>query len=213
MKRRGRGWLLLWMVLGAAAAIYSFDPLTDLIQRGRRAAFGPPEPERPSLAPTIRVVLFFPGAEADLLARYPAEVEEGKDPVQTARNVLAALLEGPRRPGFAPAVPAGTRLRAAVPGPEGTLFVDLSRALREAHPGGAWSELLTAQAVANTVVFNFPKHFEQVVLLVEGQEAETIAGTLSLYEPLRFREDLVAREGEAPAPAGNPGQPPAPAKP
>ncbi|OGL60904.1 MAG: hypothetical protein A3J27_04845 [Candidatus Tectomicrobia bacterium RIFCSPLOWO2_12_FULL_69_37] len=213
MRRRRRGlfWFLLWMALGAAAAIYFFDPLSDLIQRGRRAAFGPSEPGRPSLAPTIHVVLFFPGAETDLLAPYPAEVEQGKEPVQTVRNVLAALLEGPKRPGYAPAAPPGAKLRTAIPGPDGTLYVDFDRAFRAGHPGGAWSEYLTAHAVANTVVFNFPKHFEQVVLLVEGQEAETIAGALSLYEPLRLREDLVAKEAAQPAPgAPKPARPVAP---
>lgn len=202
MKRRRRGllWFLLWMALGAAAAIYFFDPLTDLIQKGRSAAFGPPEAGRPSLAPAIQVVLFFPGAGGDLLARYPAEVEQGKEPIQAVRNVLAALLEGPKRPGYAPAAPAGARLRAAVPGPDGTLYVDFDRAFRAGHPGGAWSEYLTAYAVANTVLHNF-KDFQQVRILIEGQEAETLAGALSLYEPLRLREDLVAKEDAAPAPA------------
>ena len=211
MKRRRRGlfWFLLWMVLGAAAAIYFFDPLSDLVHRGRRAAFGPAEPGRPTLAAPAQVTLFFPSAEADLLARYPAEVEQGKEPVQTVRNVLAALLEGPKRPGYAPAAPAGAKLRAAVPGPDGTLYVDFDRAFRAGHPGGAWSEYLTAHAVANTVLFNFKDTFRQVRILIEGQESETLAGALSLYEPLRLREDLVAKESAAPAPGAPKPAPPA----
>ncbi len=219
MKRRGRRRILralFWLVLGAAAAIYFADPLMDLIQRGRQAAFGPQAPEAPGLAPTVEVTLFFASAEGDLLVRHPAFVEKGKDAVQTLRNVLAALLEGPKKDGLAPVVPAGAKLRTAVPSPDGTVYVDFDRAFREGHPGGAWSELLTAYAVANTVLFNFRESFERVVILVEGQEAETVAGALSISGPLTYREDLVAKEAAVaapapapPSPAPPPGPPPA----
>lgn len=212
LKRRRRAmlWVGLWVVLGFAAALYFFDPFTDLIQKGRRAAFGPPDGGRPALAAPAQVVLFFPSAGADLLARHPAEVEQGKEPIHTVRNALEALLKGPQRPGYAPAAPPGAKLRTAVPGPDGTLLVDFDKSFRASHPGGAWSEYLTAYAVANTVLHNF-KDFQRVRILIEGQETETVAGALSLNEPLRLREDLVMREDEAAAPVQPGAVPPAPA--
>ena len=116
-------------------------------------------------------------------------------------SLALPLIAGPgdEDGGAAPAVPPATKIRAVFPGPKSTLYVDFDRAFRDAHPGGAWSEFLTAQAVANTVLSNFGEGFERVVLLVESQEAETIAGALTLAAPLKFRGDLVAA---APAASG-----------
>ncbi|HBK78831.1 MAG TPA: hypothetical protein DDZ83_03955, partial [Nitrospinae bacterium] len=58
---------------------------------------------------------------------------------------------------------------------------------------------------------NFGEGFERVVLLIESQEAETIAGALTLAAPLKFRGDLVA--AAPPAPQKTPPAPPPPSPP
>ena len=194
------------LAAASAALVWTFqDAVLDLMDRGRHAAFGPAG-EGPALAPTVRKTLYFADAKEGLLVPHPVEVEIGKGDVHALRSVLAALIEGPEEEGHAPILPRGTKLRAAFPGPGGVAYVDFDKTFREAHPGGAWAELMTAYGVAATVIRSFPHLFDRVALLVEGQEAQSVAGSLAITGPLRLREELIAKgpEGEAPPGAAGP---------
>ncbi len=207
----------LLIFLGVAGAYFVQDPisdfLSDLLERGRIAAFGEDEKKEFALAPAIDVTLYFVSSEGDMLAPFPAKVEEGGHVVQTIRHVLEALIDGPKKEGYAPVAPAGTKLRTVFPGAESTLYVDFDRTFRDKHPGGAWTEMLTAQAVANTVLKNFGEMFERVVLLIDGQAALTVAGAYSISGPLRFRDDIVAIITPDVSSAPSPENPAAPARP
>ena len=171
------------IILVSGALVWNYqEAVLDFLERGRDAAF---DLERGGAArvPSVKKTLYFAGAEEDLLVPYPVEVEIGKDNVDTLRNVLAALIEGPEGEGYAPVIPKGTKLRAAFPGPDGIAYVDFDERLRDAHPGGVWAELMTAYGVAGTVVKNFPDLFDRVVLLIGGQEAQSIAGSLAITGP------------------------------
>ena len=194
--------VLIVAVSGALVWNYQ-EVVLDFLERGRDAAF---DPERGGAArvPSVKKTLYFAGAEEDLLVPYPVEVEIGKDNVDTLRNVLAALIEGPKGEGYAPVIPKGTKLRAAFPGPDGIAYVDFDETLRDAHPGGVWAELMTAYGVTGTVVKNFPDLFDRVVLLIGGQEAQSIAGSLAITGPLRVREELIADRFSAPTAGGSP---------
>ena len=190
------------IILVSGALVWNYqEAVLDFLERGRDAAF---DSERGGAArvPSVKKTLYFAGAEEDLLVPYPVEVEIGKDNVDTLRNVLAALIEGPEGEGYAPVIPKGTKLRAAFPGPDGIAYVDFDETLRDAHPGGVWAELMTAYGVAGTVVKNFPDLFDRVVLLIGGQEAQSIAGSLAITGPLRVREELIADRFSAPTAGG-----------
>ena len=196
--------LAVLIVAVSAALVWNYqEAVLDFLERGRDAAFDP-EQRGAARAPSVKKTLYFAGAEEDLLVPYPVEVEIGKDNVDTLRNVLAALIEGPKGEGYAPVIPKGAKLRAAFPGPDGVAYVDFDEALRDAHPGGVWAELMTAYGVAGTVVKNFPDLFDRVVLLIGGQEARSIAGSLAITGPLRVREELIADRFSAPAAGGSP---------
>ena len=193
--------VLIVAVSGALVWNYQ-EAVLDFLERGRDAAFDP-ERRDAARAPSVKKTLYFAGAEEDLLVPYPVEVEIGKDNVDTLRNVLAALIEGPNGEGYAPVVPKGAKLRAVFPGPDGVAYVDFDETLRDAHPGGVWAELMTAYGVASTVVKSFPDLFDRVVLLIGGQEARSIAGSLAITGPLRVREELIADRFSAPAAGGS----------
>ncbi len=210
MRRRVRLgiFFLLLALVGAGAVLSNPDAVLDLLERGGRAALGPAAPEE-GLAATRKVDLFFVSAEDDLLKRYSAALEDRKDRMGNLRAAVEALVAGPPDASLFPVVPPGAKLRYAVIGPSGTVYLDFDKAMREGHPGGAWAEMLTAHAVANTVLMNFPE-YERVAILIDGQEAETIAGSYSIAGPLRAREDLIAEgtpSAEGPTPAE--GTPPA----
>lgn len=191
------------IILVSGALVWNYqEAVLDFLERGRDAAFDP-ERDRAARVPSVKKTLYFAGAEEDLLVPYPVEVEIGKDKVDTLRNVLAALIEGPEGEGYAPVIPKGTKLRAAFPGPDGVAYVDFDETLRDAHPGGVWAELMTAYGVAGTVVKNFPDLFDRVVLLIGGQEAQSIAGSLAITGPLRVREELIADRMSVPTAGGS----------
>ncbi len=193
--------LAVLIVVVSGALVWNFqEAVLDFIERGRDAALDPAR-RGSTGAPTVRKTLYFAGAEEDLLAPYPVEVEIGKNNIDTLRNLLAALIEGPREEGYAPILPKGTRLRVAFPGSGGIVYVDFDESLRDAHPGGAWAELMTAYGVANTVIKNFPDLFDRVVLLIGGQEAHSIAGSLAITGPLKARDELIAKRGASPGKA------------
>ncbi len=193
----------VFLVLASAGVVWMFqDDILDRMGEGRRAASVPAQGD-PAIASTVRKTLYFASAEEDLLAPYPVEVEVGADDVETLRNLLKALLAGPREEGYAPILPKGATLRAAFPGPGGIAYVDFDKTFRDAHPGGAWAELMTAYGVASAVILNFPDLFDRVVLLIEGQEAQTVAGSLAIAGPLRLREELLTAK-QAPRTGGGP---------
>ena len=196
--------LAVLIVAVSGALVWNFqEAVLDFLERGRDAALDPAR-RGASRAPSVKKTLYFAGSEKDLLVPYTVEVEIGKDNVDTLRNLLAALIAGPNGEGYAPVIPKGTKLRAAFPGPDGIAYVDFDETLRDAHPGGVWAELMTAYGVAGTVVKNFPDLFDRVVLLIGGQEAQSIAGSLAITGPLRVREELILDRFSAPAAGGSP---------
>jgi hypothetical protein len=196
--------LAVLIVAVSGALVWNFqEAVLDFLERGRDAALDPAR-QSASRAPSVKKTLYFAGAEEDLLVPYLVEVEIGKDNVDTLRNLLAALIAGPKGEGYAPVIPKGTKLRVTFPGPDGVAYVDFDETLRDAHPGGVWAELMTAYGVASTVVKNFPDLFDRVVLLIGGQEAQSIAGSLAITGPLRVREELIADRFSAPGAGGSP---------
>lgn len=199
MNHSRRWWFLIVLLIGVAMSIFYqyalLDYIGDLVERGRRATFGDLK-KTPALVPTVKQAIFYMSPRSEKLLRVERDIEEGNTSIKTVRRTLESLIAGPREEDAAvPVVPPGVKIRAIFPGPGSTLYIDFDRKFREAHPGGAWSELLSVQAVANTVLANYGNVYEKVILLIEGQQAETIAGALTIAGPLKFRNDLV----EAPA--------------
>ena len=107
--------------------------------------------------------------------------------VERARSMIYALIDGPKG-GLLPTVPAETKLLALYITEDGIAYIDFDRAISEEHPGGSLSELLTIFSIVNTLVLNIPE-IEAVKILIEGREAETLAGHIDIRFP--FRPDML----------------------
>ena len=81
------------------------------------------------------------------------------------------------------AVPRGTALRAVFLTQSGEAYVDLSRDVIAAHPGGTLNELLTVYTIVNALTVNLPA-VTSVQLLVDGKEVDTLSGHVDLRQPL-----------------------------
>ena len=61
--------------------------------------------------------------------------------------------------------------------------MDLSAAVRENHPGGVDTELLTVYSIVNSLVLNIPE-IRAVKILINGNESMTLAGHIDLQKPV-----------------------------
>jgi len=61
------------------------------------------------------------------------------------------------------------------------------------HPGGSAAELLTVYAVVHAVTANLPT-IQRVQILIDGREADTLAGHVDLRRPLEPDQSLVRGE-------------------
>lgn len=166
------------------------------------ASFSGSETERPEAESTtprgsptprdaerrIGAKLFYISQDGQRLAAVDREVPFAEATADQARRLLEAELAAPPEP-LAPAIPPGTRLRQVYVTDRGEAYVDFSRELMTAHPGGSLNELLTVHAIVNVLTTNLPA-IDAVQVLVEGREVETLAGHVDIRRPLRPRESV-----------------------
>jgi spore germination protein GerM len=141
----------------------------------------------PSNAPApagrkIKARLFYVAEDGAHLTGVEREIAYGEGTVAQAREIVAAQLAPVAEP-LVSAVPAGTALRALFVTDRGDAYVDLSRDVVAAHPGGSTTELLTIYTIVDALTENLPA-VRAVQLLVEGKEVDTIAGHIDLRRPL-----------------------------
>jgi spore germination protein GerM len=135
------------------------------------------DPER-----RITVRLFYVAEDGRSLTTVEREVPFAEGPTEQAREIVRAQLAPPAPPLVSP-IPAGTTLRAVFVTGNGGAFLDLSREIASAHPGGSTNELLTIYALVNALTVNLPA-IDAVQLLVDGKEVDTLAGHAELRRPL-----------------------------
>jgi spore germination protein GerM len=130
------------------------------------------------------VLLFFPGQEGERLVPEERTIFLTGTLSSQVKQAVSELLLGPAaEEGEAePAFPARTRLLAVFLLADGTAVVDLGNEAT-GIPHGSAAELAAVYAIVNTVAYNFPG-IERVQILVEGQEAATLAGHVDLSRPL-----------------------------
>lgn len=138
-------------------------------------------------APLRKVKLFFPSSrQDDLLDVEERDIRSSELPSEEAKQIVAELISGSRE-GRLPALPSETRLRELFVTVHGLAAVDLTQEASLHHPGGLTMELASIYSVVNSLTQNVSK-IHRVQILIEGAEAETLAGHIDLSRP--FSEDL-----------------------
>jgi spore germination protein GerM len=136
-----------------------------------------PSPDR------IIVHLYFADSDHSFLIAEERSFSTPIRPEALGLQILNALLGGPKQT-LERAIPEGTLLRGFYILQNRTAYVDLSREIRDRHPGGARSELLTIYSMVNSLILNVTE-IETVKILVEGKEALTLAGHVDLRYPFK----------------------------
>jgi hypothetical protein len=168
-----------------------------------------PAPPAASAAVTtgrkIKATLYYISEDGMSLVPVEREVPFGDPIVEQARRLVEAQFGAPPSP-LASAVPAGTTLRALFIGERGEAFVDVSGEISKNHPGGALEELFTVYAIVDALTVNLPA-ITRVQILIDGKEADTVAGHVDIRHPLQKNLKWGAPD---PAPAATPPAAPEP---
>ena len=138
------------------------------------------------LTEPLQVTLYYPSE--GVLGSWSAAVQRYSDTQAQAREALSALFADQRTlsaPVLRDLKVKGLYLDAA-----GTAYLDLTPGPQKDEHASAGDELLAIYAMVNTVLINFDE-IKQVVVLLDGREAQTLAGHLDLSRKFTKRMDLV----------------------
>lgn len=184
-----------------ALALLGWGVDAGLQYLGRTSSPDAPVAPAPAPAPTahITATLFYGSRDGLLLQPVRVEVPLAEGAVAQGRQIVRALLQAPPAP-YVPVIPAGTTLKAFYLTSGGDAFVDLSSEISSKHPGGTHAELLTVYAVVNTITTNL-QGVQRVQLLVDGNEADSVAGHVDVRRPLERDLAYVRQEPPSVVPA------------
>lgn len=144
-----------------------------------------PSPHRQALPETARseVYLYFSSGDETYLSTERRSMALPEDVVGRAKAIVSALIEGPTG-ALTRTLPTETKLLALYVDENGVGYVDFDKAVKDNHPGGSLTELLSIYSVVNSLCLNLAE-IQAVKILIEGQDAQTLAGHIDIRYPLK----------------------------
>ncbi|HXG90521.1 MAG TPA: GerMN domain-containing protein [Vicinamibacterales bacterium] len=158
-------------------------PLTD-------AATQQTTPANAPAIPKIKATLFFASENGSGLTAVEQDIPLAEGNVAQARALVEAQLTAMPPAPLVSTIPEGTKLRGLYVSEKNEAFVDLDATVRDKHPGGSMNELFTVYTIVNAITANLPD-VQQVQLLIDGREVDTLSGHVDLRRPLRKNESLI----------------------
>jgi len=186
-----------WLQVGGIVLVFAVAAwiASSVLERVVSPAAVPstaPAPAAPAASvPHIIATLYYGTPDGQALAAVKREVPLGEGPREQGRQILESELEDAPAP-YLSLIPRGTTLRAFYITDRGDAFVDLSVEASTLHPGGSTHELLTVYAIVNAVTANLTS-VERVQILIDGRQADTLAGHVDLRRPFE-RDTVLVRE-------------------
>ncbi len=178
---------LLLLLLAVMAGLFELPTMRMQVSRFQRQEQNEEEARREVIrampegreASKEKVAVFWLSADdPSQLAAVETPLALGTDPRERARVALEALITAAPSPEQRP-LPLETTLLAFYMFPNGTAVADFSDALSHQLPSGIASEQLALDAITRTLHAAVPQ-VQRLRILIEGQEAETLAGHVDL---------------------------------
>jgi spore germination protein GerM len=183
-KKKGKGKILFFMILVgiilAILVLFHGEIFNALKSVAKRRSI--PEAKR-------QVLLYFSDDEGEFLIGEKRKISKKTQVMEEVKEVINELIKGPRGK-LIPTLPPRTRLLNLELGENGIAKVNFNHALSKDHPGGSSAEIMTVYSMVNTLTLNFPQ-IKRVQILIEGEAVETIAGHLSIRQPVPPNLDLI----------------------
>jgi spore germination protein GerM len=198
--------LIGWTWFGGLFRWVNAQPSPSPAPASPPAAIAPPTTSN-STAPAvdarkIRATLFYVAENGVQLIPVDREVGYADDTSEQARLLLEALIKPVDEP-MVSAIPKGVTLKTVLLSEKGDAFVDFSPELATNHTGGSLDELLTVYAIVDTLTVNLPA-IARVQILIDGKQAETLAGHIDLRRPLAKNLTWTRPPENAPPPDTHP---------
>ncbi len=170
------------IIAGGATAIF-FINMSEYSPQKNRAGLETEKIDENLSEEPVAHLFFADKKNSFLIAEQRRLSRSGEKPVRFGKSIVNALISGPRNE-LVRTIPKETELRALYITKGGTTYVDLTSAIRDQHPGGSKSELLAIYSIVNSLILNV-SDIKSVKLLIEGNEAETLAGHIDLRFPFK----------------------------
>ena len=132
------------------------------------------------------VYLYFGAPSSDSLVAEYRDVVVKDRPADQVRAIYRELLAGSLR-GNTSLFPEGTELLQTYWTERGTLYLDWNKTIAQGFRGGSERERQLIASIVRTAGDNLPG-VESVMILVEGDPAETIGGHFDALAPLQVRD-------------------------
>ena len=136
-----------------------------------------------------QVNLYFADDQNVYLMAEPRSVSRPPDNAGFGRVIIESLIKGPRGE-LVRTIPEEASLKAFYVTKDGAAYADFTPAIRDKHPGGSFTELLTIYSIVNSLLMNIPE-ISTVKILIDGREAMTLAGHVDLRSPFKVNTALV----------------------
>jgi len=189
-RRKKKGWIGKFVVFLFLIGIVA--SLSLLFRKEIVNTFGPLFEKLSLVQERKEVVLFFSDQDGAYLIGEKRKIIKKRDFKDEGKEVIDELIKGPRGK-LIPTLPPRTKCLNFKLNEKGVAIVNFNRALSKDHPGGSSAEILTAYSLVNSLTQNFPQ-IKQVQILIEGKPVETIAGHLSLKQPIASNPKLIKRQ-------------------
>jgi spore germination protein GerM len=111
--------------------------------------------------------------------------------IAIAETIVEEFLKGPSGAQVS-SVPGNTRLLGIYKDTERVFYIELSEEFRRNFQGDALTEYFVLKGLYESLISNIPD-LQDVKVLIEGREAETLGGHLYLSYPLK---DMISYENE-----------------
>lgn len=136
------------------------------------------------------VILYFSDSSERFLKPEERYVLKRNNPTEQAGEVVKALLDGSKK-RFINTFPENVILEKIRIDEEQTAYVSFDKGLVQRHPGGSASEMATIYSLTNSLIQNI-SDIKKVKILIEGKEAESLKGHISIKHPFTMNRDLLA---------------------
>ena len=140
------------------------------------------------------VTLYFSDSEGEYLVGEKREILKKREAREEAEETITELIKGPKGK-LIPTLPLRTKLLSLQLDERGLAKVNFNKVLSKDHPGGSSAEIMTVYSIVNSLTLNFPR-IRRVQILIEGEVGASIAGHLSLDQPVSPNLDLVRKAGK-----------------
>jgi len=137
-----------------------------------------------------KIHLYFADKGNSFLIAEERTISQSPDPAEFGKTIIEALIKGPLE-GLMRTIPVDTALSAFYVTQDGrTAYVDLTKEVKERHPGGIKTELITIYSIVNSLTLNI-SGIDAVKILIGGHESMTLAGHIDLRFPLKANMLLI----------------------